>query len=260
MVFAIRLVCSRLRAGKRVGTRSNSDVRGRQAGEILLVDDDQVLADLLAYIVQQAGFIPLVASDPARAIELFEKRDPVVAVVDLNLRPWDGFELLADLRGRSPLLPIIVLTARNDEDDKVRALDMGADDYVVKPFGHRELLARIRAHARRAERDRSVVASTEVLEVGELRLDPSQRILHVSGEPTRLTGTEFRLLQYLMRHGDAVVPTAAVAKYVWGYDDLPARDAVRVTVHRLRRKLGDDGAQQRFIHTVPGVGLRLRVA
>jgi DNA-binding response OmpR family regulator len=157
-------------------------------------------------------------------------------------------------------LPIIVLTARSDEDDKVRALDMGADDYVVKPFGHRELLARIRAHARRAERDRSVVASSEVLEVGELRLDPSQRILHVSGEPLRLTGTEFRLLQYLMRHGDAVVPTAAVAKYVWGYDDLPARDAVRVTVHRLRRKLGDDGAQQRFIHTVPGVGLRLRVA
>lgn len=243
-----------------MGTKSNGVVRGRLAHEILLVDDDQVLADLLAYIVQQAGFIPLVAASPARAIELFEKRAPIVAVVDLNLRPWDGFDLLADLRRRSPLLPIIVLTARNDEDDKVRALDMGADDYVVKPFGHRELLARIRAHARRAERDQAVVAPPEILEVGTFRLDPSERMLHVSGAPTRLTGTEFRLLQYLMRHGDAVVPTAAVAKYVWGYDDLPARDAVRVTVYRLRRKLGDDGANQRFIHTVPGVGLRLSTA
>jgi DNA-binding response OmpR family regulator len=243
-----------------VGTRSNGNLRERQAREILLVDDDQVLADLLAYIVQQAGFVPLVAADPKRAIELFEKRDPIVAVIDLNLRPWDGFELLADLRGRSPLLPIIVLTARIDEDDKVRALDMGADDYVMKPFGHRELLARIRAQARRAERDQSVVAPPEVLEVGTFRLDPSERILHVSGAPMRLTGTEFRLLQYLMRHGEAVVPTAAVAKYVWGYDDLPAREAVRVTVHRLRRKLGDDGANQRFILTVPGVGLRLSTA
>jgi DNA-binding response OmpR family regulator len=232
-------------------------MRERQTREILLVDDDQTLGDLLAYIVQQAGFIPLVAADPKRAIELFEKGDPLVAVIDLNLRPWDGFELLADLRGRSPLLPIIVLTARVDEDDKVRALDMGADDYVVKPFGHRELLARIRAHARRAERDRGRVSSPQVLEVGTFRLDPSERTLHVAGAPMRLTGTEFRLLQYLMRHGDAVVPTAAVAKHVWGYDDLPAREAVRVTVHRLRRKLGDDGTHQRFILTVPGVGLRL---
>lgn len=243
-----------------MGTRSTGGGRERQAREILLVDDDQVLADLLAYIVRQAGFIPLVAGDPTRAIELFEKQDPMVAVIDLNLRPWDGFELLADLRSRSPLLPIIVLTGRHDEDDKVRALDMGADDYVVKPFGHRELLARIRAHARRAERDRGVVTPPAVLEVGTFRLDPNERVLHVAGAPMRLTGTEFRLLQYLMRHGDSVVPTAAVAKYVWGYDDLPAREAVRVTVHRLRRKLGDDGAHQRFILTVPGVGLRLSTA
>ena len=229
-----------------------------QRFEILLVDDDRVLVDLLAFIVQQAGLVPLVATDPATAIELFEKMDPVVAVVDLNsLRPWDGFELLAELRRRSAALPIIVLTARSSEDDKVRALDMGADDYVVKPFGHRELLARIRAHARRASGERTRVAPA-VLEVGPFRLDPSERTLFVDGVPTRLTGTEFRLLQYLMRHTDSVVPTEAVAKHVWGFNDAPARDVVRVTVHRLRRKLGDDGERQRFIHTVPGVGLRLR--
>ncbi|TMC04952.1 MAG: response regulator transcription factor [Chloroflexi bacterium] len=233
----------------------SSGPRG-QRFEILLVDDDQVLVDLLAFIVEQAGFIPLVATEPAGAIELFEKEDPVVAVVDLNLRPWDGFELLAELRRRSPALPIIVLTARNSEDDKVRALDMGADDYVVKPFGHRELLARIRAHARRARGDQ--VHTPPILEVGSFRLDPGERTLYLDGVPTHLTGTEFRLLQYLMRHSDSVVPTAALARHVWGFNDAPARDVVRVTVHRLRRKLGDDGERQRFIHTVPGVGLRLR--
>jgi DNA-binding response OmpR family regulator len=233
-------------------------VGGVQRYEILLVDDDQVLLDLLAFIVEQAGFVPLVATDPALGLELFEKENPLVAVIDLNsLRPWDGFELLAELRRRGPSMPIIVLTARASEDDKVRALDMGADDYVVKPFGHRELLARIRAHARRASSDRAP-ATPQVLEVGSFRLDPGERTLYLDGVPTRLTGTEFRLLQYLMRHSGSVVPTAAVAKHVWGFDDAPARDVVRVTVHRLRRKLGDDGEQQRFIHTVPGVGLRLR--
>lgn len=229
-----------------------------QRFEILLVDDEQALVDLLAFIVQQAGFIPLVATEPAGAIELLERQDPVAAVIDLNhLHPWDGFELLGELRRRRANMPIIVLTARSTEDDKVRALDMGADDYVVKPFGHRELMARIRAHARRAIGDRTETPPP-VLEVGSFRLDPDQRTLYLDGVPTRLTGTEFRLLQYLMRHGDAVVPTAAVAKHVWGFNDAPARDVVRVTVHRLRRKLGDDGERQRFIHTVPGVGLRLR--
>ena len=225
--------------------------------EILLVDDEQILVDLLAFIVQQAGYIPLVATEPAGAIALFEEKHPIVAVIDLNLRPWDGFDLLAELRRRSAALPIIVLTARSTEDDKVRALDMGADDYVVKPFGHRELLARIRAHARRVGGDR-LEKPVAVLEVGSFRLDPSERTLYVDGVPTRLTGTEFRLLQYLMRHSGSVVPTEAVAKHVWGFNDEPARDVVRVTVHRLRRKLGDDGERQRFIHTVPGVGLRLR--
>jgi DNA-binding response OmpR family regulator len=228
-----------------------------QRDEILLVDDEQVLVDLLAYIVQQAGFIPLVATEPRGAIELLERQSPVVAMIDLNLRPWDGFDLLVDIRRRRPSLPIIVLTARSSEDDKVRALDLGADDYVVKPFGHRELLARIRAHARRAIGDRTP-ATPAVMEVGAFRLDPGERTLYLDGVPTRLTGTEFRLLQYLMSHSDAIVPTAAVAKHVWGFNDAPARDVVRVTVHRLRRKIGDDGERQRFIHTVPGVGLRLR--
>jgi len=112
---------------------------------ILLVDDEPDLVDLLAFLVQQAGLIPLTATEPAGALALFEKEHPDLALIDLGLGQWNGFELVANLRRRSPKLPIIVLTARGSEDDKVRALDMGADDYVVKPFGHRELIARIRA-------------------------------------------------------------------------------------------------------------------
>jgi len=228
------------------------------ARAILLVDDEQALIDLLAMIVQQAGFAPLAAKEPKTALELFETRDPVVAIIDLNLKPFDGFELIAELRRRSPTLPILVLTARDSEDDKVRALDLGADDYVMKPFGHREIQARIRAHARRAKTERADETRT-ALEVGSLKLDPEQRTLQRDGVSTRLTGTEFRLLHFLMSQSGAVVPTSAIAKQVWGFDDAPAREVVRVTVHRLRRKLGDDGTQQRFIRTVPGIGLRLHV-
>jgi len=239
--------------------RPSEDVGYRSS--VLLVDDDRDLLSLLAFLVEQAGLTPLLASDPATALDLLTKEDPSVAIIDLNLTPWDGFELLEEVRKRNPRIPILVLTARASEDDKVRALDKGADDYVVKPFGHRELVARIRAHARRAARDRNGKLPHATLEVGPLRLDLRERLLEITGEEgLRLTGTEFRLLEYLMRNSNAVVPTAALAQHVWGYDDAPARDVVRVTVHRLRRKLRDNGEGRRFIETVPGVGLKLRPA
>src|SRR5438094_9357014 len=153
---------------------------------VLVVGDEKDLVDLLACLVGQAGLIPLSATEPQGALELFEKEHPSLAVVDLNLRPWDGFELLAELRRRSPKMPILVLTARGAEDDKVRALDLGADDYVVKPFGHRELQARIRAHARRAKTERTDDART-ALEVGSLKLDPEHRTLQSNDVSTRLT-------------------------------------------------------------------------
>lgn len=239
--------------------RLSDDVGLRSS--VLLVDDDRDLLNLLAFLVEQAGLTPLRASDPTTALDLLSKDDPSVAIIDLNLSPWDGFDLLEDVREKNSSIPILVLTARASEDDKVRALDAGADDYVLKPFGHRELVARIRAHARRAARDRNGKLPHATLEVGSLRLDLRARLLEITGEEElQLTGTEFRLLEYLMRNSNAVVPTNALARHVWGYDDAPARDVVRVTVHRLRRKLRDDGNGRRFIETIPGVGLKLRSA
>src|SRR5439155_1236425 len=234
------------------------DVGSRSS--VLLVDDDRDLLNLLAFLVEQAGLTPLLASDPTTALDLFTKEDPSVAIIDLNLTPWDGFELLEEVRRRSPSIPILVLTARASEDDKVRALDTGADDYVVKHVVDGELVARIRAHVRRGASARNGKLPHATLEVGPLRLDLRERLLEITGEEElRLTGTEFRLLEYLMRNSNAVVPTAALAQHVWGYDDAPARDVVRVTVHRLRKKLRDDGGDRRFIETGPGRGPTLRL-
>ena len=232
---------------------------GSSGGRVLVVDDDRELLDLLAFLIGQAGLTAVLAESSPLALSALNTEDPLVAIVDLNLTPWDGFELVADLRRRSPRLPILVLTGRNNEDDKVRAFDLGADDYVVKPFGHRELVARIRAHARRASADRTAAPPHATLEVGMLKLDLRERVLEIEGEEeVRLTGMEFRLLEHLMRNSNSVVPTAELAKQVWGHDDAAARDVVRVTVHRVRRKLGEDGARRKLIETVPGLGLRLR--
>jgi len=233
---------------------------GAYASRVLLVDDERDLVELLAFLVEQAGFIPIRAVDPAQALEALETSDPSVAVIDLNLSSSSGFDLIVEIRRRNPKIPIIVLTARGSESDKVRALDLGADDYVIKPFAHRELIARIRAQARRAEPPRGSASQTS-LEVGTFRLDLQERTVLVNGgKPLRLTGTEFRLLECLLRNADSVVGTEIVARYVWGYNDPPAREAMRVTVYRLRRKLNDDGSRSRIIETIPGVGLRLRVA
>jgi len=236
--------------------KSNNGVA--RSSRVLLVDDERDLVELLAFLVEQAGFVPIRAVDPAEALAALETEDPAVALVDLNLSSSSGFDLISEIRRRKPKIPIIVLTARGSEGDKVRALDMGADDYVVKPFAHRELIARIRAQARRAEPQRDASGQT-ALEVGGFRLDLQERTLLVNGgPPLRLTGTEFRLLECLMRNADSVVGTEILARFVWGYNDPPAREALRVTVYRLRRKLSDDGNGSRMIETIPGVGLRLR--
>jgi DNA-binding response OmpR family regulator len=232
---------------------------GARTSRVLLVDDERDLVELLAFLVEQAGFVPIRAVDPGEALGALEREDPAVAVVDLNLSSSSGFDLIFEIRRRKPKIPIIVLTARGSEGDKVRALDMGADDYVVKPFAHRELIARIRAQARRAEPGRDASGET-ALNVGGFHLDLQERTILVNGgAPLRLTGTEFRLLECLMRNADSVVGTEILARYVWGYNDPPAREAMRVTVYRLRRKLSDDAVHSRMIETIPGVGLRLRV-
>jgi DNA-binding response OmpR family regulator len=226
--------------------------------KILLVDDDIDLVDLLGYALRRAGFNTLAAQDSLGALRLLDLEQPVLAILELNLGAWDGFELLRDIRQRS-WIPIVMLSERCAEDDQVRALELGADDYITKPFSHRELIARLRANLRRrAPAGPPLVAVSAPLQAGPITLNPAEHAAAKGGQHLPLTVTEFRLLHCLMINAGTVVPTRAILKQVWGYDDPGATDVLRSAVHRLRRKLGAVAADQPVVHTVPGVGVMLK--
>jgi DNA-binding response OmpR family regulator len=226
----------------------------------MLVDDDRELIDLLAFALRRAGLDPISAHDGAAALRLYEERHPDLVVLDINLGASSGLDVLRALRHGSQSLPVIMLTALDSEEDKVRGLEAGADDYLTKPFSHRELIARIRAQLRRSGQEWPVRRAPETrLEVGSIVLDMAEHSVTKDGQQVSLTVTEFRLLHCLMSNAGRVVPTGELLKQVWGYQDPGGSDVVRVTVHRLRRKLEQDPARPHLLHTIPGVGVLLKV-
>jgi len=236
--------------------------------KILLVDDEPDVLDLLVFLVERTGALALPAREAPAALRLFDNERPDLAIVDVMLGSSSGLDLVAELRSRSDILvaelrtpsdmPIILLTARGSEDDKVRGLEAGADDYLVKPFGHRELVARIRAHLRSTRRAGGQDADRVILRSGPLTLDVARHMAEKEGRSLNLTATEFRLLLYLMDRAGTVVPTGTLLKNVWGYDDPGAREVLRVALYRLRHKLEDDPRAPRLLHTIPGVGVVLK--
>jgi DNA-binding response OmpR family regulator len=225
---------------------------------ILLVDDDRELIDLLAFALKRAGLDPEAAHDRTSALRLFDERKPDLVVLDINLGASSGLDVLKELRKRSSL-PVIMLTALDSEEDKVRGLEAGADDYLTKPFSHRELIARIRAQLRRSGQAWPTRKAPETrLEVGSITLDLAEHSVTKAGQQVSLTVTEFRLLHCLMSNAGRVVATSDLLKQVWGYQDPGGSDVVRVTVHRLRRKLEQDPARPHLLHTIPGVGVLLK--
>jgi DNA-binding response OmpR family regulator len=225
---------------------------------ILLVDDDRELIDLLAFALRRGGLEPIAAHDGPSALRQFEDRQPDLAVLDISLGTTSGLDVLKELRHRSSL-PIIMLTALDSEEDKVRGLETGADDYLTKPFSHRELIARIRAQLRRNGHDATPPQEPVTrLQVGSITLDLAQHSVTRAGRPVSLTVTEFRLLHCLMSNAGRVVTTSDLLKQVWGDHETNNGDVVRVTVFRLRRKLEDDPTNPKLLHTIPGVGVLLR--
>ena len=222
--------------------------------QILLVDDDRELVDLLAFALRRSGLRPLPSYDGPMALELFEENRPDLVVLDVNLGASNGLDVLKSLRVRSTV-PVIMLTASDAEEDKVRGLNLGAYDYLTKPFSHRELIARIQAQLRGASLQLQTRPALQTrFEVGPLVLDVATHAVTKRGQPVSLTVTEFRLLHTLMLNAGTVVPTPTLLDQVWGYPDVGGTDVVRVTVHRLRRKLEDDAAQPALLHTIAGVG------
>ncbi len=216
---------------------------------VLIVDDDVELVGLLRFALTGAGHEVIVAFDGDQAIARAEDSLPDLVVLDVNLPRRDGFEVLATLRARSDV-PVMMLTVRSAEEDEVRGLDLGADDYLRKPFSPRTLLARVRALLRRGD------AAEEALPPGgPLQLDAERSQARAgAGAPFRLSPLELRLLRLLMSHGGRPVDPERVIGFVWSDRDAADRDALKQLVHRLRQKLVAAGGSADWIEHVPNAG------
>ena len=217
--------------------------------KVLVVDDDRVLADLVAFTFQREGFEAIQAHDGSTALRRFEAEQPDLVVLDINLPELDGFTVCKRIREEADT-PIVMLTVRGEEDDVVRGLDTGADDYISKPFSPRQLVARAHAVLRRA----GTSVHTSVREVGNMVLDTKRRKVRIDDDtPVALSPLENRLLDYLMINVGRVVTTEAIIDNVWGPEG-GNNDMVRQLIHRLRNKIEPDPAEPNYIETVAGVG------
>jgi two-component system, OmpR family, response regulator RegX3 len=221
---------------------------------ILFVEDEAAIFEPFSRALRRNGFEPVVARTAAEALESAGRVDPALVLLDLNLPDGDGSDVCRTLRKDSDV-PIVMLTARGTEMDRVLGLELGADDYVVKPFSSRELISRIRAILRRPRAD--TAAPAEPMVIGELEVDPGARTVRLAGEPLRLARKEFDLLAELARHRGQVVLREDLMSRVWDVNWFGSTKTLDVHIRTLRRKLGDDSANPRFIETVRGVGFRL---
>ena len=220
--------------------------------KILIVDDDHDLLDLVAYALQQSGYAVVKAVDAPSALARFAEESPDLAILDINLPGGSGFDVCRAIRAQSAI-PIMMLTVRGEEQDLVRALDFGADDYMTKPFSPRTLIARVKALLRRAG-----MSAEASMTAGSLELDLEQHALRIGGRgPLKLTRLETRLLQILIANAGHVVGTERLLTHVWGQRGSGDRQLLKQLVHRLRQKIEDDPAEPRFLHTEAGAGYRL---
>ena len=225
----------------------------KQAPLVLIVEDESALVTLLRYNLEREGFRVAEARDGEEAMLQIAEQMPDLVLLDWMLPLMSGIEVCRQLR-RLPetrRLPIVMLTARGEEGDKLRGLDAGADDYVTKPFAIEELLARLRAHLRRGN------PSQEVLRVADLTLEPAARAATRAGAEISLTPQEFSLLELLMRHPRQVMTRQRILDHVWGYDATPASNVVDIYIHYLRDKV-DRGHERKLIHTVRSFGYVLK--
>jgi DNA-binding response OmpR family regulator len=224
---------------------------------ILLVDDEDAVQKLLAYPLERDGFRVLQARDGDEALALFDGERVDLVVLDLMLPKVDGLEVCKRLRADSDV-PIIMLTARGDELDKVLGLELGADDYITKPFSIREFRSRVRALLRRAAAPRREAADGERIEVGDLRIDPARRSVELRGEPVQLTYVEFELLRALAGNPGRVYTREMLLRALWGDSAYREPRTIDVHVRHLREKLEHDPREPEYIFTVRGVGYRFR--
>jgi len=218
---------------------------------ILVIDDDENLRDTIAVLLEQEGFRAVLAADGTSGFQSALRVKPDLILVDLRLPGMSGVEVCKQLRASQVNTPIIVLSAVGEEFDKVLLLEIGADDYVVKPFGTRELLARIRAVLRRAGPE-----VYKILKFSDVEVDLERRVVTRRGEEVKLTPAEYNLLTYFLNHPDRPLTRDMILNAVWGYESYPTTRTVDAHIVRLRQKLEPDPGVPRHFITVHGVGYR----
>jgi len=223
---------------------------------VLVVDDEQNIAELISMALRYEGFEVTAAHTGSRAVAAAKSFDPDAVVLDMMLPDFDGLEVLRRMRGHSPNLPVLFLTAKDAVEDRVAGLTAGGDDYVTKPFSLEEVVARLRALMRRT----AVVAdeSSSMLVVGDLAMDEESHEVTRGGDAVQLTATEFELLRYLMRNPKRVLSKAQILDRVWNYDFGGQANVVELYISYLRKKI--DVGREPMIHTLRGVGYVLKPA
>jgi len=217
---------------------------------VLVIDDDAALRDTIGLMLEMEGFRPILAGDGRSGLKQALVMKPDLILVDLRMPGMGGMEVCKQIRASESKTPVIVLSAIGDEMDKVLLLEVGADDYVVKPFGTRELLARIRAVLRRAS------AETKVVAFGDVEVDLTRRVVLKRGEDLKMTRAEYNLLTYFLHNPDRALTRDMILNSVWGYESFPNTRTVDAHVVRLRQKLEPDPVCPQHFITVHGVGYR----
>ncbi|MBE7018947.1 MAG: response regulator transcription factor [Ruminococcaceae bacterium] len=222
---------------------------------ILIVDDEKPIVDILKFNLQKEGFDTIEAYDGATGLQLAMEKNPDLILLDVMLPEMDGFTVCKEIRVKSQV-PIILLTAREEEVDKVLGLELGADDYITKPYSVRELLARIKANLRRTKKTQPVVTAdnTDLLTYGRLTIDTERFEVKKDGKPVEITVREFELLKFLASQPDKIFSREKLLEKVWKYEYYGDLRTVDVTVRRLREKLEDNPGEPDFVVTKRGIG------
>lgn len=231
--------------------------------KILIIDDEKPISDIIKFNLNKEGYETITAFDGREALKKFEEESPDLIILDLMLPELDGLEVAKEVRKTSHI-PIIMLSAKDSEFDKVIGLEIGADDYVTKPFSNRELLARVKAHLRRTENIESAVAEENAsttgseIVIGDLEILPDAFVAQKRGEDIELTHREFELLHHLATHIGQVMTREYLLETVWGYDYFGDVRTVDVTIRRLREKIEDTPSRPEYILTRRGVGYYMK--
>jgi two-component system, OmpR family, alkaline phosphatase synthesis response regulator PhoP len=225
--------------------------------KVLVVDDEQSIVTLLTYNLEQAGFTVVTANDGEEAIEKVAIEQPAFIILDLMLPKLDGVEVCKQLRQQKVMTPILMLTAKDDEFDKVLGLELGADDYMTKPFSPREVVARVKAILRRTQLSNGEMEAKDQIVIGDLQILPDSYEAYFRGERLELTPKEFELLVYLAKHKGRVLTRDQLLSSVWNYDFAGDTRIVDVHISHLREKIEQDTKKPIYIKTIRGLGYKL---